>query len=131
MRDIKFRAWDKTINQMNYKVLVGNTDTNDPNYTCNSILIKEPPEDVKWMNADEYCIDLMQYTGLKDKNGKEIYDGDVLDLSGNYYVCEFYYGRFRIVNPKDKLQGLSHFENETQDYLEIIGNIYQDKHLLK
>jgi hypothetical protein len=43
--EIKFRAWDKVYNLMNYKVQVGNTDYSDKNYTCNSFgLITEREE---------------------------------------------------------------------------------------
>lgn len=61
MREIKFRAWDK--NKMYFLELVGN----------NFMWINEQPEQGK----------LMQYTGLKDKNGKEIYFGDILQTSSN------------------------------------------------
>ena len=66
-RKIAYRAWDKTAKRMTYKVLVGNTDDQDENYTCNSILVNGT-----WMNADHICIDLMQFTGKKDCKGKEI-----------------------------------------------------------
>ena len=35
----KFRAWDKALNEMNYKVMVGNCDTDDENWTCPIILM--------------------------------------------------------------------------------------------
>ena len=67
-RKLAFRAWDNVKKEMNYKVLVGNTDIDDENYTCNLIWDNEKKE---WVNADHICIDLMQFTGLIDRNGNE------------------------------------------------------------
>lgn len=38
---LKFRAWDRTRNEMNYSVMVGNCDTDDENYTCPTIWDEE------------------------------------------------------------------------------------------
>ncbi|KHO32945.1 YopX family protein, partial [Clostridium tetani] len=65
MREIKFRAWDKNLNMMIYnKEQTGciKYDTN-PVDVVNAIL-----------NQDDYGYVFMQYTGLKDKNGVEIYE---------------------------------------------------------
>lgn len=78
---------------------------------------------------------VMRSTGLHDKNGKEIYEGDVIDgLSGinidaGRQIIEFRDGFFG-VNGMTLSEGASEY-NWTVDNIEIIGNIYQNPDLIK
>ena len=129
----KFRAWDKTRNEMNYRVMVGNCDTDDENWTCPIIWIEEKKD---WLHFDDYD-SIMQSTGLKDKNGKEIFEGDVVrqvrtqptteneTITGVVTMIE---GTWLIMNDCEQLA--SKLWSET-DENEIIGNIYENPELLE
>lgn len=129
-RKIKFRAWDKTFKQMNYKVQVGNTDYEDKNYTCNSIWVDSGDfVTIGWMNADDKCIDLMQFTGLKDKNGKEIYEGDIVTHLHSADTCVVVFQKetamFLAQEIGDEKLGFG-----IEDVTAVIGNIYENADLL-
>ena len=125
----KFRAWDRTKNEMNYRVMVGNCDTDDENWTC-PIIWDEERE--KWVHFDDYeCI--MQSTGLKDKNGKEIFEGDI--LKSNKYITSVFYERGaycvkfrRTPNTTVTMNVISFIEKYKT---KVIGNIYENKEFLE
>lgn len=84
---------------------------------------------------------LMQYTGLKDKNGKEIYEGDIVKLhneydnstthSIKYYAEDSDYPAFDL-DPvlEAEVNGLSWAVCASQYEIEVVGNIYENEELL-
>jgi|TARA_R100000093_G_scaffold71413_1_gene47094 uncharacterized phage protein (TIGR01671 family) len=124
MREIKFRAWDIENKRMIYRVIVGDTSTDDP---CSSIFCDNKKE---FLHFDKHCGEIMQYTGLKDKHNKEIYEGDLLSVViEGYKQAEPY-----IVEDMRDL----YFECQREDNYyrhqikkcEIIGNKYDNPELL-
>lgn len=127
MREIKFRAWDEEERQM--------IDADSWYFGDES----EPFMDSVARAQNEYK--LMQYTGLTDKNGKEIYEGDLFNCiyhrdghtdhvySVEYWVSntKFLLRRHGNLCPQD---GVVQTVSDVARH-EVIGNIYENKELLK
>jgi uncharacterized phage protein (TIGR01671 family) len=77
-------------------------------------------------------VELMQYTGLKDKNGVEIYEGDVVRIDNEIRIIVFEEGAFGAKNTKSGAMLNSYFWEQVIKFgFEVIGNIYQNPELLE
>lgn len=129
MREIKFRAWCYINNKMYYQHIDGMTQVNGIDGSGNSDYHVATIRFSKEITPGHDDIDLMQYTGLKDKNGKEIYIGDIVCEKRNnnkifFEVVETDYLGFYF---KNDVYG---HDNEDGYNVEVIGNIYENPDLL-
>lgn len=125
MREIKFRAWDKTEKEM----FMPDTENNNENFFAGFVNGVLRCSESQYDEDDDFI--LMQYTGLKDKNGKDIYEGDLVNNEDNETAVIIYEtGSFLLQYPDSPLDFDSLFDFQ-DDRLEIIGNIYQNPELLE
>lgn len=127
----KYRAWDRARNEMNYKIMVGNCDLSDRNWTCPIIWIEEKK---RWLSFDDDYKCIMQSTGLRDKNGKEVFVGDIIKCTRGclheVYIEKEYGGTYFGGMPAVYLKGLGEGYAWTERE-EIIGNVYENPELLE
>lgn len=115
MREIKFRAWDKDSKMW----------SNTP--------MKYAIEDINYYTDYEWC----QYTGLKDSNNKEIYEGDIIKIEDYFgdniigkVIYEKVYASYSLMEGDEKRHFKMSLDNLESYVHEIIGNIYENKELL-
>ncbi|MDU6797134.1 MAG: YopX family protein [Streptococcus agalactiae] len=120
---LRFRAWLKKEQKMDNEI-----------------------DHISWLEDELYCIGdgitymvsaedlvLMQSTGLKDKNGKEIFEGDIVKMSKDVYSEPTYYevvrhrgGAYRLESKKHGCElWLRHAD------CEVVGNVYENPELLE
>jgi uncharacterized phage protein (TIGR01671 family) len=78
----------------------------------------------------------MQFTGLKDKNGKEIYEGDIIDFEEPVYEsqnlkCPVVFYECEFVADWDRGDAQTYIPLRDMNDVEVIGNIYENPELLK
>ncbi len=128
-RRLKFRAWDKTTKKMIY----------DANSDIKIYLNGVVSQDGEWVTG---MYEIMQFTGLLDKEGREIYEGDILEKEGRWItpkvaryevvfdIGEFIGGCIGTYEVEGKGEIYIILKPELFDASEILGNIYENEELL-
>lgn len=120
MREIKFRVWLKDhkilglalgIDILHKEIFFSNDNSNNVTKYYGFVDFKE--------------IELMQYTGIKDRNEKEIYEGDILSNDEECYKVVFENGSYRAEIEEYSLDLI-----DVAHCCEIVGNIYENPELL-
>lgn len=127
MEKVEFRVWDKKnkryLNKVDNPVVIYDTGET-------AVRIGNPCNgEVELLYSGNYEIEL--FTGLFDKNGRKIYAGDIVRLYDRFVseiTWQDNYCGFRWYNEEDGYCGLG---KDNEEYYEVIGNINENKELLK
>lgn len=135
-REIKFRIWDIENKEM---LKVQELDF-EPTFYGGRIAIR-PDQYNDYFDTEDMI--LMQYTGIDDKNGKEIYEGDIVLLDCYYYEEPAFDGEFKVIyddingmwllvdlENKDRGVAFGEIRSYYKAEIEVIGNIYDNPELL-
>ena len=139
MREIKFRAWDLengrwlTENEIENRLFL-NYSKQEGYFELNELLSNGAAKNLG-LN-----IKLMQFTGLYDRNGREIYEGDIVKTTDGIeesiheikYCIDCEYPAFELVpTPDVGCNALQHAICSGDEEIEVIGNIYESPELLE
>jgi len=123
MREIKFRVWHKEKKEMLKPtfIAVNNLD---------NVLYYDTLADEWFRIKNPENLALMQYTGLRDMNGKEIYEGDILEDAKGQYGKVFYKTSTASFAVNWRMRDGSYMTDECF-YGVVVGNIFENPELLK
>ena len=138
-KELKFRVWDKTSESMLYQDDFERVELDTKNKIVTLIAEEESDKSHYVLDYEEDIeAEIMRYTGLKDKNGKDIYEGDIV----SFYNDEEY--KFKSTNALviyDSAAFMLEHKKLGKEYLgemdienmciKIIGNIYENPELLE
>jgi uncharacterized phage protein (TIGR01671 family) len=124
MREIKFKIWDKRLKKFI-------CDGDDILRIC--LVLSGKYTSIDRMVFDSWLSNLifLQYTGFKDKNGKEIYEGDVVKIGENLIDEVKWITEKEWMSDKCPVNGFVNHESIYKIKPIIIGNIYENPELLK
>lgn len=129
MRELKFRAWSTHNKVMYHRVLAG------PGDPCSIVWSEQGKE---WVQFDEACGAIMQYTELKDKHDVEVYEGDIVRA-----IVRGRDGAVEEIQEVKIVDGLLvpfylpvfyseyYWKKRLEDGFEIIGNVFEHPELLQ
>lgn len=125
----KFRTWDKPTSTMFYDVALGFIKAP---LTGDWVCVDTPEGQISYTGKRLNDIELMQSTGLKDKSGTLIYEGDILRLKDIKIPVEVRFKGigFELYAEPSNMAGYHNNKYIPED-CEIIGNIYENKELLE
>lgn len=148
-REVKFRAWDSSRNEMVYE---SESESKDVFIFSNIVWWRLGGNPDLMPVIGRKFITMMQYTGLKDKNGKEIYEGDIMRVKDNFNgepdfqgVVSFIDGTFCLASfiqpennsytERERLWNDGVYEHHSLEITdandrEVIGNKYENPELL-
>lgn len=138
MRKLKFRAYSKSHNKIFDNELLENAADGLYNIAKEKLFKMgyfaqaEGLERGVYLPTKDNDLVFMEYTGLKDKNGKEIYEGDILKCEKRIFIVEYAQEIATFVTRSVLENGTSRpcMNIGTMKYAEVIGNIYENPELL-
>lgn len=116
-REIKFRAWDRHRKCLTWPL-------SDEGVWFDGVISARTSH--RSTGHDWYDLPLMQYTGLKDKNGVEIYEGDIIRIKNNH---GYFIKKSVAWNNGNRWQGFRVGKGDRE--IEVIGNVYENPELLE